>query len=155
MDWALYYLSFRSRTVREVECYLDEKQFGEIEVYDTVNRLQELGLLDDKKYAEEFVRTRLNTKAVSKRHLAEQLRSHSIPKDIIEAVLDTLPDESELKNATDVAKKYYRQLEALPENERKERTLQRLVRRGYSYDVAHKALTAASEEPIDDRSADD
>ena len=73
MDAALGYLARRGRTVREMELYLDGQNYGEYEVYAAVERLKELGYLDDRRYAEEFVRSRLATKPVSRR----KLRHHS------------------------------------------------------------------------------
>ena len=75
MDAALRFLA-RARTVREVERHLDACEYGEVEVYETVERLKDLGLLNDVTYAEEFVRTRLATKPISRAHLREQLLSH-------------------------------------------------------------------------------
>lgn len=146
MDWALYYLSFRDRTEREVENYLDEKQFGEADIAAAVDRLKELGLIDDYKFASEFVRTRLASKAVSKRHLSEQLYAHHVPKEIIEQTLENISEDDELENAVTCAKKYLRQLERFPEEERAERVFSRLQRRGYSYDVARCAIENAKEE---------
>ena len=62
MDAALSYLTARMRTVREVEERLDDLQYGEGDILTTVNRLQELNLLNDAEYAREFVRTRLASK---------------------------------------------------------------------------------------------
>ena len=68
MDAALRFLGARARTVREVERHLDNCEYGEVEVYETVERLKALGLLDDVAFANEFVRTRLATKPISRAH---------------------------------------------------------------------------------------
>ena len=47
MDAALSYLTTRMRTVREVEEKLDDLQYGEGDILTTVERLQELNLLND------------------------------------------------------------------------------------------------------------
>lgn len=146
MDAALRFLGYRARSVREVERHLDEKQFGEYEIMQTVERLHELGLLDDAKFAADFVESRLRTKPVSKRHLREQLFSHELPGEIIETVLDGIPDEEERTNATQIAGKYWRQLDRLPKREREDRVMQRLIGRGYSYETARFAVTAVAED---------
>lgn len=162
MDMALNYLSYRARSVREMENYLDEKQFGEVEVYDTIERLKELGLLNDEQFAKDFIDSRLASKAVSKRHLAEQLYSHFIPKDIIDSVLCRVDDSLELENATEIAIKYLRQLNALSYRERVNKVKQRMQRRGYDWDTITQAITLAlgddedsfTEEPFDNTNAD-
>ena len=140
MDAALHYLSARARTVREVERYLDGENYGESEVQQTVDRLQELGYLNDKEFAGEFVRTRLNTKPVSRYKLQEQLYSHELPREIVEQALEVVDDDMEKQNAVLVAKKYAQQMQNLPRQERDRRLMQRMVGRGFSYDVSRLAL---------------
>ena len=143
MDAALRFLGTRARTVREVERHLDACQFGEVEVYDVVERLKDLNLLNDVAYAEEFVRTRLATKPVSRSRLREQLRAVEIDEHALDLALALVNDEQEAQSATRVAEKYARQYEKLEPVERAEMVLRRLTARGYSYDEARAALKAA------------
>ncbi|MEG1523411.1 MAG: RecX family transcriptional regulator [Clostridia bacterium] len=140
MDAALHFLTHCARTVREVERYLDDCQYGEVEVYETVERLKVLNLLNDREYAEEFVRTRLATKPLSRAHLREQLCLHEIGAEDIDAVLTEVDDEKELFNAGVVIEKYSRQFADLPDEERYERVLKRILSRGYSFDTARAAM---------------
>lgn len=140
MDEALKFLGYSARSVREVERHLDEKQYGEVEVYDTVERLKELGLLDDGAFAESFIRTRLATKPVSRRKLCEQLLSHELPRELIDEALAAVDDQTERNNALLIAEKYARQLRALPADERARRIQQRLLSRGYAYEDAAAAV---------------
>jgi len=137
MDLALRYLSARARTVRELEYYLDEKQFDEVVVQETVDRLVELGLLDDANYALEFVQSRLRSKPISRATLQRQLAEHFVPREHIESALDFVTPELEQENCLAVLRKYWRQLERLPQEERKARVTQRALSRGFSYaDIA-------------------
>ena len=140
MDAALKYLGYRARTVREMERYLDTCEYGEVEVMETVDRLQSLGLLDDRAFAEEFVRTRLASKPVSRAHLREQLYAHELPRELIDEALSDVPDDTEEDNASSIARKYLRQLASLPEKERDERVLKRILSRGYPFDMARAVL---------------
>ena len=139
MDYAMKYLTLKDRTVSEVQTYLDGKEFGEADVDATVERLKELGLLNDARYAQRFVETRLAAKPVSKRHLREQMKGHGLCDADIEAALDPLDTESEEANANAVALKFARQFRTLDPQKRRERVLSRLVARGYAYDTARKA----------------
>jgi regulatory protein len=143
MDEALRFLGARARTVREVERRLDECEFGEVEVYETVERLKDLGLLNDAAYAEQFVQTRLSTKPVSRAHLREQLMQHEVDRDALEHALLLVNEETETGSALAIAQKYARQGERLPPDERKEFVLKRLMARGYGYDDARNALEQA------------
>ncbi len=142
MDMALGYLTARARTVAEMEAYLDKRQFGEFEVYQVVERLKELHYLDDKSYAEEFVRTRLATKPISRRKLREQLIAHKIPRDYIDEVIAEITDKTEAENAAKVAEKFWRQFESLPDQDRRTRVLRRLFSHGYDYDTARESVAS-------------
>ena len=146
MDAALRYLGARARTVREVERHLDSCEYGEVEVYETVERLKELGLVDDLAFANEFVRTRLATKPISRAHLREQLLAHEVEAQAIEQALLQLDDDAQRQSAISVAEKYARQYARLAPEERDEMVLRRLLSRGYSYDDARAALTEATGE---------
>ena len=146
MDAALRYLGARARTVREVERHLDACEYGEVEVYETVERLRELGLLDDLAFANEFVRTRLATKPVSRAHLREQLLTHEVEESAMEQALMQIDEEAQQRSAVSVAEKYARQYAHLSSEERDEMVLRRLLSRGYSYDDARAALCEATGE---------
>ena len=149
MDTALKFLTPRARTVREVERHLDEQQYGEYEVQQVVDRLQELGYLNDEQYAAEFIRTRLNTKPLSRGHLREQLRAHELPQEVIDTALLEITDDMEQKNALRVARKHFAQLAAYDDAERRVRLYRRLQSRGYTHDDIRFALNTMGEEAVD------
>ena len=143
MDAALRFLGARARTVREMERHLDACEYGEVEVYETVERLKVLGLLNDTVFAEEFVRTRLATKPVSRAHLRQQMIAHELEIDAVDRALSALDEEAESRGAVEIAGKYARQYARLQEEDRNEMVIRRLLSRGYSYDDARAALQAA------------
>lgn len=146
MDAALRYLGARARTVREVERHLDSCEYGEVEVYETVERLKQLGLLDDVAFANEFVRTRLATKPISRAHMREQLLLHETDAEAIDQALSGIDEETQQRTATATAEKYARQYARLAPQERDEMVIRRLLSRGYSYDEARAALRDAVQE---------
>jgi len=145
MDAALSYLTARMRTVREVEERLDDLQYGEGDILTTVNRLQELNLLNDAEYAREFVRTRLASKPVSRQKLYMDLKAHKVPEELIRAALEELPTETEADNAREVAEKFWRQMSGLEESVRRERVLRRLMSRGFSTEASLAAIRQVAE----------
>lgn len=145
-DTALKFLTPRARTVREVELKLDEGNYSEGEIMQTIERLTDAGLLNDAAYAHDFVETRLSTKPVSKFRLSEQLKGHHVPEDIIEAELASLPEDTEQNNAAEVAAKYLRQFAGVAdETEKLRRVYTRLHTRGYSHDTIMSAIRTAAE----------
>ena len=147
MDYAMKYLALKDRTVSEMQTYLDGKDFGEADVDATVERLIELRLLDDRRYAQRYVETRLNAKPVSRRHLYEQLKSHGIEEQDSREAMEQTDEDDERENALSVARKFARQFKDLEPDKRRMRVMSRLLARGYGYDTARNALeTALSEE---------
>ena len=140
-DEALYFLTPKARTVREVENHLDECDHSEMEIFEAIERLKNAGLLNDEKYAADFIESRLNTKPVSKMKLREQLIGHFIDQEIIDNALNSVSDDAELKNARAVAEKYFRQFEGLEPSERLRRVGLRLTSRGYGYDDVKTVLS--------------
>lgn len=140
-DEALYFLTPKARTVREVENHLDGCDHSEMEIFEAVERLKNAGLLNDEKYAADFIESRLKTKPVSKMKLREQLMGHFIDAELIDAALSSVSDEAELENARSVAEKYYRQFDGLEPSERLRRVGLRLTSRGYSYDDVKAVLS--------------
>ena len=146
MDAALSYLTDRMRTVREVEVKLDSLQYGEGDILMTVGRLKELNLLNDEAYAREFVRSRLAAKPLSRQKLYMDLKAHRVPEEIIRAVLNDLPAETEADNAREVAGKFWRQMSGLEQSVRRERVLRRLMSRGFSTEASLAAIREVAEE---------
>lgn len=154
MDAALKYLTARMCTVGEMQTYLDGLDYGEADVDAAIARLKELGLLDDGQFAREFVRTRLNTKPLSRGHLVRQLREHKLPQEAIDEAMESLPQYIDRENAQKVAEKYFRQAKGLPEKERRQRVLRRLMSRGFSMEDSLRAYEAIKAEVSDEEGSE-
>ena len=145
-DAALSYLSPKARTVREVELKLDEGSYSEGEIIQTIDRLKEAGLLDDEKYARDFIDSRLSSKPVSRFRLREQLRAHHVPEEMIREALDEVDPGTEFENAVAVVKKFARQFEGMEDEDKKRRLIYaRLQTRGFSHDTIMAAMSEAEE----------
>lgn len=144
-DEALYFLTPKARTVREVENRLDECNYSEGEIMAAIDRLRNNGLLNDEKFARDFIESRLNTKPVSRGKLRRQLREHFVENAVIDEALSAVSDETELSNAAAVGSKYFRQYSNLSLKERLHRTGSRLVSCGYAFDDVKTVLSELAE----------
>ena len=86
---ALYLIEYRSRTKKELFDKL-VVLFGESAAERAVERLEELGLINDEKYAREYAEVLLDRKGFSRQRAAFELIKKGIDKDIIEEILDEL-----------------------------------------------------------------
>lgn len=84
---ALAYAMRRTRSRWELSEYFRRKGYDEALARQILQKLAVLGLADDGKFAEAWVRNRRLLKPVSKRRLAVELRAKRVTGDIIEQVL--------------------------------------------------------------------
>ena len=89
---ALYLIEYRSRTKRELYDKLIVL-FGESATKRAIERLEELGLLNDEKYAREYAEVLLDKKGFSRQRAEFELMKKGIDKDMIEEILDELEPE--------------------------------------------------------------
>ncbi|MCL2671124.1 MAG: RecX family transcriptional regulator [Clostridiales bacterium] len=152
MELALRYLGSRARTVREVELFLDDREFGEGDIMATVDRLMELGLLNDAQFAADFVDSRLRTKPVSRNALLRQLIERKLPRELAKEAVEQISNATEVENCFRVMESFWTQLAQLPERDRQRRACSRALARGYGYDdiaVARKKLSGDDDADFD------
>lgn len=130
----------RRRSEKELRDYARRKEWSD-ELRDRVmNRLREKRYLDDKAFAESWVRTRAALKPSSRRKLTAELQQKGVASSIIQEVLtndDTEHDELTALRQV-VAKKQARYEDA-------QKFMAYLARQGFSYDAIKQVL---SEETI-------
>jgi regulatory protein len=138
----LRWLALRPRSVWETEFYLKRKDADEPQTGQIVDKLTRLGLLDDRKFAESFVRDRRTIRSMSTRKLQMELQKKRVPRDIIDEVLaeDETDTAAMLKEV--ILKK--RQQSKYRDDELK--LMQYLARQGWGYGDIKQALFELSEE---------
>ena len=92
---ALYLIEYRNRTKKELSDKLIPL-FGESASTLAIERLEELGLINDESYAREYAEILLNKKGFSRQRALFEMMKKGIDKDIAEEILDELePDPVE------------------------------------------------------------
>ncbi|HEX8299034.1 MAG TPA: RecX family transcriptional regulator [Rubricoccaceae bacterium] len=144
---ALSYVSDQARTTEEVRRNLTQKGFAESIVDDAVEGLAAVGLLDDAAYAEAYARSRFSGRGHGPARIRQDLQRRGVPRAAIDAALDTLVETEDLaERATEDAAAKWRSLRSEPDRRKRTRkTMDFLVRRGHSFDVARAAADAAAE----------
>ncbi|MDX1567725.1 MAG: regulatory protein RecX [Longimicrobiales bacterium] len=98
-DAALHLLSFRARSVTEMERRLRKKDFDESVVSEVVTRLLDLGYLDDREFARQFLEERLRRRPRGPFALVQELQKRGVDRGLAEEVLDALMAEREIDEA--------------------------------------------------------
>ncbi|HEY89165.1 MAG TPA: regulatory protein RecX [Thermoflexia bacterium] len=146
-DRALSYLSYRPRSLRELQCYLREREFSEPVVSQVLGHLQAVGLVDDLAFARYWIQNRGQFRPRG----ALALRQELCQKGIAESLIDTaLEDYDELTVLRRAARKHARRLRQLPPEKFRQRLTQRLARRGFSYESIRDIVTDCIMQSEDD-----
>jgi len=131
---AFNYLSFRGRSVAEMERYLLGKDHAPETVGTVIQRLRDLHYLDDSVFALSWVENRQRSKPRGARLLRTELIQKGIARDAIDhAITQASGDEAPL--ALDAARKRVATLQAADYGEFSRKLGGYLSRRGYSSDV--------------------
>lgn len=130
---ALNYLSYRSRSEREVSDNLRKHKFPSDVIQEVIDRLRRNRLVDDHDFARIWVENRSDFRPRGRRALSVELHRKGIQKDIIDDVLQDL-NEDEL--AFQAAIKQSRKYQGLDWEGFRKKMVAFLARRGFSYGVA-------------------
>lgn len=105
-------------------------------------RLSELGLLNDEEYARILSNDLIERKNYSIKRVKQELAYRGIPREIIENTVDTLDNDAENRIILVIKKKY---LNKLNDEKGRKRTIDGLMRLGFSYSDIKSALRKVSE----------
>lgn len=132
MAIALRKLNAQARTRYEISKVLTEKGIDEGLSGCILDRLTDLGYLNDSEFAREWVRSRVRSKGLALSVLGRELSSKGVDPEIIEETLLTInPADSDLR-ARELAEKKYRALSGVPDSVAIRRISSLLQRKGYS-----------------------
>lgn len=106
-DYVFNLLSYRDRTYFELENRLSKKGYDQDIIEKVLNRLKELGYIDDYKFAVKWVKDRLKNKPRGKILIKKELIKKGINKDIIDKVTNKIIDNNiEIKQGSKLAVKW-------------------------------------------------
>lgn len=133
---AVWYLDRKDRTSKDLYNKLCLAGFDKKASAKVIARLQEVGLIDDRRFAENYA-LRLIECNISKREALQKMLQKGVPYDMAKYVLSNCDaDEAEQINAL-IDKKYRTKL--LNENG-VQKVYAALIRKGFSYDAVKTAL---------------
>lgn len=135
----LNYLNYGLRTEKEIKNYLASKDFS-AEVPAAIARLKQLKLIDDLNYAESFVRTEARISKKGPLRIFNDLSQKGIASDLIEQALTEYSWEWQLKNAKELAIKYFEKQRKVSEREAINKTSRYLKRKGYAFSLIQQVV---------------
>jgi regulatory protein len=143
-------LTARARTRAELAGQLAKRGYADDVSVRVLDRLADVGLVDDVDFAEQWVHSRRVNAGKGKRALAAELHIKGVDNDVITSVLGDINPAVERERAEELVRKKLRR-ENLSEDDLRlrRRLVAMLARRGYSqamaYDVVSDELAAELE----------
>ena len=134
-DKAMWLISYRDHSRKELIEKL-RRDYSAESAEAAVNRLEELGLLDDGRYARRYAADLVNLKRLSERGVRQKLREKGIDRDLIDEVMDELGVDEDDQIREILMKKY----PDLSDEKTRRRAVAALQRMGYSYGDIKSAM---------------
>ncbi|WP_432278294.1 recombination regulator RecX [Nocardia carnea] len=136
-------LAVRARSRAELTQRLSAKGFAADVIGQAIDRLAEVGLVDDAEFARQWVRQRHSFSGKGRQALAQELRRKGVASEEAAAALEDITADDEHERATELVR---RKLRTLPAGLDREKAIRRLVgmlaRRGYGHSVAYTVVKA-------------
>ncbi len=134
-------LTARPRTRSELRQSLLRKEITEEVADQVLDRLDEVGLIDDAAFAEVWVRSRHTYQGLGRRALSMELRRRGVADDVAKEAVATVDPEAEETRARELVRKRLRTLPATADEQSRVRKLVgMLARRGYSSSLAYQVV---------------
>ena len=139
---ALRFLSYRTRSEKEVREKLKLKQAEPGIIEKVISKLKEKRFINDEEFARQWIENRERFKPRSLRLIKLELRQKGIEGEILEKVIQDLDfnSESELEQAKKLVEKRIDKVRDLPKQEIYQKLGRFLASKGFNWDTVKKAI---------------
>ncbi len=143
LNMAFFYLKFRPRTIKETRDHLYKKarttHWSHEAVDKVIDHLIKLKFLDDKEFINYLVTSRTRTKVKGVFAIKQELNRFGVDRELIEEYFaNTEINEEEL--AEKILSSRWARLKTLPKQERFQKAVSFLMRRGFGYEITKKTI---------------
>lgn len=136
-------LTMAPRSRRHLEGKLAAKGCDEQVAKVVLDRMQEVGLVDDEVYAAMVVRSQQAGRGLARRALLQELRRKGVDDDVASSALEQVDDDSERERARGLVTKKMRSMHGLDVTVQTRRLAGMLARKGYSSGTAWSVIREA------------
>ncbi|MGH3508565.1 MAG: regulatory protein RecX [Nocardioidaceae bacterium] len=136
-------LTAQARSRAELEEVLASRGVPDDVATRVLDRFTEVGLVDDAAYAETWVRSRLQSRGLSRRALGQELRRKGVDAEVIQESLETIDAVAEEAAARELVARKLRSMSRLDEATQLRRLAGMLGRKGYAPGLAYRVAREA------------
>ncbi|MFF3275351.1 recombination regulator RecX [Streptomyces chrestomyceticus] len=143
-------LTGSARTRKQLGDALRERGIPEDAAQEVLSRFEEVGLIDDAKFADAWVESRHHGRGLARRALARELRTKGVDPSTVDEALGQLDSEQEERTARELVDRKLRTTRGLDREKRIRRLAGMLARKGYPEGLALRVVRQALEEEGED-----
>jgi regulatory protein len=129
---AFRHFSGALKSEQDIRTYLYKKELDKEPTEEIVTFLKDHGVINDEYFAERFTEMKLRAKKYSMNRIRAELKK----KGVSDRIIKDIPQLKDTDEELDAIRKYISKNISLPQ----EKLIQRLLMRGFKYDVVRKAL---------------
>ena len=133
-------LTAAPKTRSQLATALAKKRVPQEAAQVVLDRLTEVGLIDDAAFAQTWVESRRRDRGLSRRALAHELRQRGVAVDDAKPALDLVDEESDERTARALVEKKVGATRGLAPTVRTRRLIGLLARKGYSPQLASRVV---------------
>lgn len=147
---SIHFLSYRMRTEKEIIDYLKKKEVEPVYIDEIIGRLTNEKLINDREFAEMFVRTRINTSTKGPKMIEQELREKGVRAAIIADVIQLYSDEIQCNKVHKLIDKKLKQSSKHAFRKRMDQIQANLTQKGFSKEIIAEVAAAFSDEKDED-----
>jgi len=137
---ALNLLAYRSRSSKEIERRLKQKGYEEDIIADVIAGLQRVDLVNDERFASDWVSSRMAARPMGRSRLQWELRQKGVDGELIEEALREVDEDREFEAALGVAENRVDSGRSIEIAAEKRRLAGLLQRRGFGWETVKRVL---------------
>ncbi|WP_164670008.1 recombination regulator RecX [Virgibacillus doumboii] len=147
---AINFLSYRMRTKKEIYDYLVKKEVDEEHITKIIARLNDEGLIDDKQFADAFVRTRMETANKGPLLVKKELLEKGVSAQIAGEAIELYTYEIQHEKATKLVGKKLNTSKNHSFKKQLQQLQATLMQKGFTQEIVKDVLADFQEEKDDD-----
>lgn len=136
-DMALGALGHGMKTEKTLIESLQKKGYPDSSIEKAVEKVKEYGYLNDREYADSYIKTYASTKG--RRKLKCELLNKGVPADIVAEALEAIDGDEQLESCRRLAEKYLRN--KVKDDKLQQKLYRHLVSKGFDFSTAAQVLS--------------
>lgn len=147
LNLALHYLNYGLKSAGEIFAYLKKHDVSKEDRQLVVEKLKELGYVDDLHYAKSFVNDQINFTKTGPMVIMLKLKEKKISDELIQEALAGYSQELELKNAQKIAEQYLNKTQKIPYGQKLQKLRNHLHQKGFLPEAISQIMANVPENP--------